>query len=401
LKDLDRMKIPTLAAHAGVPSVVPDFLPTVLPIHASVTYRYESMNELDAVFEGTQPGFVYSRHGNPTIKALEDAVASLENAEASLAFSSGMAAIYATLICSCGGSSSPVVAARDIYGATRALLEKLLSDCGVATRFVDTTDLSAVEEACTQTEPAALLVETVSNPLLRVSDIQRLAQAAHRHGAILLVDSTFTTPVLNRPIELGADVVIHSATKYLSGHGDVLGGVVSSTGEWVTTLSETAKLTGATLGPQEAWLILRGLRTLPLRIQRQSKNAMKVAEWLEDRTRVGPVYYPGLPSHPHHGLAQRLFDDRGFGGMVSFELQNAGQDRVFRFLDALRVCIPVTTLGDVCTTLLYPAHSSHRSLTPRQRSNLGIADGLVRMSVGIEAVEDIINDLDQALNVLG
>ncbi len=240
-------------------------------------------------------------------------------------------------------------------------------------------------------------METVSNPLLKVADLPALADIAHRYGAALLVDNTFATPYLVRPLALGADIVVHSATKYLGGHGDVLAGVVITPAARREALMEVLKTTGANLGPVEAWLLLRGLRTLVLRVERQFANALTVARWLEAHPRIARVLYPGLPSHPQHERAARLFGGRGFGGIVTFELKDAGQREVFRFLDRLRLCIPATSLGDIQTLVLYPAHSSHRGLSPEERAALGITDGMVRLSVGIEAVEDILSDLGRAL----
>ena len=392
-------RLATRAVHAGRATARPDFTPTVTPIHPSVTYVYERMEDLDAVFAGTQRGYVYGRYGNPTVTALEEAVAALEEGEAGLAFGSGMAAIHTALLAVGARAGSALVAAQDIYGATYALLGQLMRSQGVTVRFVDVADLDAVEAACAGTRPVALVIETVSNPLLKVADLSALAEVAHRHGAALLVDNTFATPCLVQPAKLGADVVIHSSTKYLGGHGDVLSGVVITSQGRRADLFEVLKLTGGNLGPQEAWLVLRGLKTLPLRMRQHCENAMAVAQWLEGHPKVSRVYYPGLPSHPQHDLAGRLFGDRGYGGMVAFELAGAGQAEVFRFFEALRLCLPATTLGDVYTLVLYPAHASHRALSPEERARIGIGDGLVRMSVGIEAVEDILGDLEQALEV--
>jgi cystathionine gamma-synthase/methionine-gamma-lyase len=387
----------TRAAHAGTPSVAGDFLSTVTPIHPSVTYIYGRMEELDEVFAGTRPGYVYTRHGNPTVAALEESVAALEEGEAAVAFASGMAAIHAALLASGVRAGSAVVAARDIYGATYALLEGLLRTQGVTVSFVDVTDLAEVAAVCTSLRPAVVLVETISNPLLKVADLPALAEIAHRHGAALIVDNTFATPVLVQPLKLGADLVIHSATKYLSGHGDALGGIVVTSRARRTGLLEVLKVTGGNLGPQEAWIILRGLKTLPLRIRQHCENALTLARRLEGHPRIGRVYYPGLPSHRQHELAGRLFQGRGYGGVLSFELDGAGRREVFRFFESLQLCLPATTLGDVCTLVLYPAHSSHRALSAEERARIGIGDGLVRMSVGIENVEDIIWDVEQAL----
>ncbi len=401
MNDVTIRHLATRAVHARTRSLHPDFIPTVTPIHPSVTYHYERMEDLDAVFAGTRQGYVYARHGNPTVTALEETVAALEEGEMALAFASGMAAIHAALLATGGRAGSAVVVAQDLYGATYALLDRLLRSQGVMVRFVDIEDIEAVETACAELRPVALLVETVSNPLLKVADIPALAGVAHRYGAALLVDNTFATPCLAQPLNLGADVVIHSSTKYLGGHGDVLSGVVVTSGARQADLLEVLKLTGANLGPHEAWLVLRGIKTLPLRMRQHCENGLAVARWLEAHPRVSRVLYPGLPSHPQHSLAKRLFQGRGYGGMVAFDLAEADQSQVFRFFDALRLCLPATTLGDVCTLVLYPAHSSHRALSPEERACIGIGDGLVRMSVGIEAVEDLLSDLEQALGALG
>ena len=389
--------LPTRAVHAGKPALGPDFTPTVAPVHHSVTYRYPAMDDLDGVFGGTRSGYVYGRYGNPTVTALEEAVATLEEGEAALAFGSGMAAIQAALLASGARTGATVVAAQDIYGATYSLLTQLLHSQGVTVRFVDATDVDAVEATCAEVSPAALIVETISNPLLKVADLPALAEIAHRRGTTLLVDNTFATPCLVQPLKLGADAVIHSITKYLSGHGDVLGGIVVTSEAGRAELFEVLKVTGGNLGPQDAWLALRGMRTLSLRMRQHCENALKMAHWLEKHPRVSQVLYPGLSSHPQHALAKLLFGERGYGGMVAFEIDEADQREVFRFFEALQLCIPVTTLGDVHTTMLYPAHSSHRALSPEERARIGIGDGLVRMSVGIEAADDLLGDLEQAL----
>jgi len=396
----NRPHMSTQAAHAGVSRPGPGWTPTVAPIHPSVTYRYEGMQALDEVFAGTRQGYVYARYGSPTVTALEEAVAALEGGEAALAFASGMAALHATLLAVGARAGSAVVAAQDVYGGTYALLDRILRSQGVEVRFVDVADPAAVEAACAALEPVALVVETISNPRLVVADLPALAELAHRVGAVLVVDNTFATPCLVQPLALGADVVVHSATKYLGGHGDVLGGVVVTSAARRAEMLEVLKVTGANLGPQEAWLVLRGLRTLVLRVRQQCQNADVIARWLTDHPGVSHVNYPGLPSHPQHRLAGDLFGERGYGGMVSFELAGADQAKVFRFLEALRLCLPVTTLGDVCTTVLYPAHSSHRALSPEERARVGIGEGLVRVSVGIEAVEDLLDDLEQALRTI-
>jgi cystathionine beta-lyase/cystathionine gamma-synthase len=400
MTDRKSWRLATQAVHVGRPKADADFIPTITPIHPSVTYRYPSMDALDEVFAGTRKGYVYARYGSPTLTALEEAVALLEGGEAALALASGMAAIHVALLALGARSGSAVVAAQDIYGATYTLLDQLMRTQGVTVRFVEADDLEAVNKACVELRPVALLVETISNPLLKVANLPALVDVAHRCGAALVVDSTFATPYLVRPLVLGADLVIHSATKYLAGHGDVLGGVVVSSRKLREEMFEVLKATGGNLGPQEAWLALRGMRTLALRMRQHCENALQVARWLDGHARVSRVLYPGLASHPQHRLAGELFGDCGYGGMVSFELAGAGQHEVFRFFEALRLCLPATTLGDVHSLLLYPAHSSHRALSAEERARIGIGEGLVRMSVGIEAIEDLLQDLEAALATL-
>ena len=383
----------------------PIFTPVATPIYHASSYVYEEMETLDATFAGTFDGPMYTRYGNPTVSALEVAVAALEGGEAALAYGSGMAAIHGALLAAGAWAGTSVVAAQDVYGATYALLNRLLASQGVTVRFVDTADFAAVEAAFAAARAAgapavALIVETISNPLLKVADLPALAELAHAAGAALIVDNTFASPYLCRPLELGADYVVHSATKYLGGHGDVLGGVVVTSKERRRELNEINKLVGANLGPQEAWLVLRGIKTLPLRVQRQCDNAAQVAAWLVDHPRVSHVNYPGLASHPQHALAARLLERGAFGAMISFDLRDGDRARVFRFMEALRLVLPATTLGDVYSLVLYPAHSSHRALDAELRRRIGIGDGLVRLSVGIEDPADIIADLEQALAAL-
>ena len=410
------ISIYTLAVHAGeratktTPLTGPDaghgYEAVVTPVHHSVGYTYEDSEDLDSVFAGTSDNPVYTRYGNPTVSAFETAVAALEGGEAALAYGSGMAAIHAALLAAGARAGSSVVAAHDVYGATYALLSRLLSSQGVTVRFVDVADLNAVREALDEVHPVALLVETMSNPLLKVADLPALARLSHEAGAAFIVDNTFATPVLCRPLAMGADYVVHSATKYLGGHGDVLGGVVvvPSRAERAK-LNELNKLLGANLAPQEAWLAHRGLKTLPLRMERQCQNAAIVADWLEGRDRVTRVNYPGLRSHQQHGLAAALFGrpplrEPMFGAMMSFDLAGAGRAEVFRFMEALRLVQPATTLGDVYTLTLYPAMSSHRALDAETRDRIGIGEGLVRLSIGIEDPGDIVADLDQALTAM-
>lgn len=387
----------TQAVHAGERGPRPDFTPVVTPIYNSVGYLYESMDQLDAVFAAEREGYVYPRYGTPTNAALERAVAILEGGEAALSFASGMAAIHAALLATGLEAGQAVVAAQDVYGASYALLANLFTSLGMRGHFVDITDLAAVERAIVEEKPRAVFCEAISNPLLKVADVPSVAELAHANGAEMVVDSTFATPYLVRPLTLGADYVVHSSTKYLGGHGDVLGGVVVTSAERRERLWELTKITGGNLGPNQAWLTMRGLKTLPLRMAQHCRNAAAVAAWLAEHPRIAKVNYPGLPSHPQHAVATRLFREGCYGGMVSFEIAGAGRAEVFRFMEALELVLPATTLGDVYSLTLYPAHSSHRALSPEERAAIGIGEGLVRLSVGIEDVEDIIADLDQAL----
>jgi cystathionine beta-lyase/cystathionine gamma-synthase len=397
VKDLTQKSFQTRAVHAGERVPPADYRPVSTPIWPTVGYLYESMDDLDSVFAHTKPGQVYLRYSNPTVEAFELAVANLERAEAAQAYGSGMAAIHAAILAAGVKAGTSVVAALDVYGATFTLLNNLFTSLGVNVCMVDVSDHAEVEAAIKETKAVALLVESISNPLLKVADIPALAKLAHRLGASLLVDSTFASPYLINPLALGADFVIHSATKYLSGHGDALAGIIVTSQDNKNKLFEMNKLVGAVLGPFEAWLALRGLKTLPLRMKQQCESALQVASWLQSQPRVKKVNYPGLASHAQHALAKQLFEGKGYGGVLSFEIDGAGKAQIYRFMEALTICLPATTLGDIYSLVLHPATSSHRTLTAEERARVGIPDGLVRLSVGIESVEDILADLESAL----
>jgi cystathionine gamma-synthase/methionine-gamma-lyase len=394
---MNKRSFQTRAVHAGERVKGADFTPVAAPIYPTVGYLYDSMDDTDAVLGGTRPGFVYTRYANPTTSAFEEAIANLENAEAAQAYGSGMAALHAAILGADAKAESTIVAALDLYGATFSLLRGLMSTLGMTIRLIDATDHHAVSDALTQTGSTLLLVETISNPLLKIADIPALAKIAHQHNAALLVDNTFASPYLYNPLKHGADYSIHSATKYIGGHGDVTAGVIATSFERKKKLFELGKMTGGILGPFEAWLALRGVKTLPLRMKAQCANAMQIAEWLTQHPRVAKVNYPGLESHKQHSLASQLFEGKGFGGMISFEIKDANKSAVFRFMEKLSLFLPATTLGDVYSLVLHPMTASHRSLTPEERAKVGIADGLVRISCGIESAEDLIGDLDQAL----
>ena len=402
-----RRKPHTAAVHAGERAAQPRFRPTSTPIYNTTTYLYDTAAELDEAFEA-DPSFVYARHGNPTIHALETALAALEGGPAgtvAFACASGMAALHAAILASGIGSGERIVVSRNLYGATGGLLKNIFMPLGVDVRFVETTDLAATALAVQGADTRVLLVETLSNPLLRVADIPALAEIAHAHGAQLIVDATFTPPVLLRPLELGADLVTHSTTKYISGHGDVLGGAIIGGPDYETPLRTVTRLIGGALGPHEAWLTLRGLKTLALRYERQCANAWRIARWLYDHPAIETVHFPGLPGHPDREIAARLFGQGAqiegvsvpHGAMVAFTIRDADRDRAYRFLDRLELCLRATSLGDIYTIVAYPPMASHRDLTAKERARIGITDGLIRLSVGIEHIDDIIADLAQAL----
>jgi cystathionine beta-lyase/cystathionine gamma-synthase len=368
--------------------------PLVPPLVQSVAFDYGSMDEQDAIFANQKPGWVYGRYGTPTTAALEAGLAELDEVEDAVCFVSGMAAI-GTLFGVILAEGGRIVAQEDTYGATRAMLQRFAVERKAAVAFVDPTDLAAVDAAL-RTKTALLYVEAISNPLLRVTDIAALAERAHAAGAKLCVDATFATPVLYRPAGLGADLVLHSLTKYINGHGDVMGGSVGGATAEVVKLRERVMSDGAYLPPHEAWLTIRGMRTLELRVTRQCAGAVALATHLAGHAKVARVFYPGLATHPQHQLAGDQYGERG-GGVVTFALKDDTKAAAYRFLDALEVAASATTVGDLFTEVLHPATASHRRIDAAERVRMGITDGTVRVSVGIEDPYDIVADIDQAL----
>lgn len=390
----------TRALHGPNSKRHPNYTGASTPIYPSAWFIYDDLADMDAVFAGARSGFVYGRYGNPTVVELEETVARLESADEATAFGSGMAAMHAALLTGNLSAGDRILASRDVYGATYSLLSKVFPRFGLQTAFFDPADLEEAERELARGDIRTVIAETISNPLMKVADVQTLAEMSHKSGARFIIDNTFATPYLLRSLELGADLVLHSATKYLGGYGDVMGGVVAGCTSDVAQLRETAKLIGGILSPFDAWLILRGLRTLAVRMERQCVNAARVARWLAERARVSKVNYPGLETHPQRELAAHMLEHGHFGAMISFEIENAGHNDVMHFLSALKLCLPATSLGDVYTLVLYPAMSSHRALSPEERQAFGIKDNLVRISVGLESPEDVIRDLDRALAAL-
>ncbi len=391
------MQIQSKAVHAGDRKKAPAHIPSTTPIHTASSFFYESMEQLDRIFGREEEGYCYSRYDNPSSAALEELLTSLENGHGSLTCGSGMAALHMAVLTALTDRRKSVLAANALYGATVSLLMKVLEPAGVDVTFVDICDLDAVREAVAESKPGCILVETISNPLLRVGQLDKLAEIAREAGAALVVDNTFATPLLVRPLELGAHFSVHSVTKYLAGHGDVLGGAVITDREHLEVLRALSRAIGPVLGPFESYLTMRGIKTFPLRMERQCANACRIAQWLGSHPRVERVYFTGDPNHPDAATIRRLFPSNLFGAMVSFELKGAGRDEIFRFMDALKMIVRATSLGDVHTMMLYPVMSSHREISPKHRERMGIRENLVRLSVGIEAADDIIADLEQAL----
>ena len=381
----DRARFSTICLHAGQ-EPDPSTGAIVTPIYQTSTYVQDEL--------GRHKGFEYARTQNPTRMALERNIAAIESGKAGFAFASGMAAIgaVATLL----SSGDHVVVSDNTYGGTFRLFDKVLTRYQLAFTYVDTSDLQAVERAMT---PATrmLFVETPSNPIMALTDLSAVARLAHRHRVRLVVDNTFASPYNQRPIELGADLVVHSTTKYLNGHSDSVGGIVIAVGdeeiEWLTFVQNTE---GAILGPFDSWLVLRGTKTLPVRMQAHNVNGLALAEFLSAHPKVKKVFYPGLPSHPQLELARRQM--RGFGGMLSFDLGSLEAAR--RVLNGVRLISLAESLGGVETLISHPATMTHASVPADRRAALGITDGLVRISAGVEDIDDLREDLTQALRLV-
>ncbi len=364
----------------------------VPPIIANSAFAYDNVEMWRAVALNQAPGDIYSRNSNPTTALLEEKVAALEGAEAATSFTTGMAAISTTLFALLRPGQRAVTV-RDAYGATYLHFTQILPRFDVDCHVCETEDHDEIEAAITR-GCDLLYLESPTNPTLKVLDLARLAAAARRVGAITIVDNTFATPFNQNPIALGADLVIHSATKFLCGHGDVLGGVVCGSRDLVETVYRHRELTGPSLQAHEAYLLLRSLKTLGLRVQRHNENALTLARYLEQHPKVEGVYYPGLESHPGHEIAKRQM--HGFGGVLSFEIKG-GFESVMCFLPRLRYAYMAANLGQVETIVGPPATTSHVELTDKERAEAGIPEGLIRYSVGIEDVEDLLADLEQAL----
>ncbi len=376
-------------------SRVPDVrqVPTAVPIYQTATFAAGDAEELAAVLTGEQPGYAYSRIDNPTVVALGDAVAELHGAEAGVALATGMAAIHAALL-SLLRAGDRLLIGQVGYGTTRTQVEAAFGRLGVDLGYVDTTDVAAVDAALAARPTRVLHVETIANPTCVLADLPALAEAAHRHGAVLTVDNTFASPAVCRPLEHGADLVVESATKYLSGHSDVMAGAVVGSRARIDAVRSALIDTGATLGPFAAFLVLRGIATLAVRIERQSRTAAALAAFLERSDGVTRVLYPGLASHPQREVAGRILDLGG--AMLAVEL-SGGREAGRAFFDALRIPERTASLGSVHTMVVHPPTSSHRALDATALAAAGIAEGLLRVSVGLEDEADLVADFAQAL----
>ena len=396
------MSLHTKSVHSGDRKRTGGGVPVTTPIHTAVSHFYDDVETLDKVFAHEVEGPSYGRYSNQTTAALEELIASLENGAGALATSSGMSALHMALTVALTDRRRSVLAASALYGATINMLTKVFEPTGVEVHFVDFNDVEAVAEAIAEHKPGALLMETVSNPLLRVAPLDKIAELAKAADTPLIVDATFSSPRVIRPLEFGATYVVHSLTKYFSGHGDVLGGMVIANEPEISRLHNLSRTVGFLLGPFDSYLAMRGCKTFALRMERQCDNAVIVAKALAENPRVSKVHFTGNPDHPDAQIIARLFDPGFHGAMIAFEVRDGNKDadrtRIFQIMNALRMIVPATSLGDVHSMVLYPPIASHRDLSPIHRARLGIRENLIRLSIGIEDPADIVADLNQALS---
>lgn len=391
--DLDGMGFDTLAVRAGQHRT-PESEHSD-PLFFTSSYVFRTAADAAARFAGDVPGNVYSRYTNPTVRTFEERIAALEGAEQAVATSTGMSAILSVVMSLCSAGDH-VLVSRSVFGSTISLFEKYLKRFGVEVDYVPLAELAGWDAAI-KPNTRLLFVESPSNPLAELVDIAALAEIAHAKGAMLVVDNCFCTPALQQPLKLGADVVVHSATKFIDGQGRCMGGVVAGRAELMKEVVGFLRTAGPTLSPFNAWVFLKGLETLNLRMRAHCANAQALAEWLEQQDGVEKVHYAGLKSHPQHELAQR--QQKGFGAVVSFEVKG-GKEGAWRFIDATRLVSITANLGDSKTTITHPATTSHGRLTPQERASAGISDSLIRLAVGLEDVTDLQNDLARGLAAL-
>lgn len=390
-------RLGTKCVHAGERWALPNYRELGTPIHSANIYFYEKFQELDDLVHGIKPGYSYARWGTPTLAVLERLMSTLTKAEVTLVSSSGMAAIHVALLASGLVQGTKLVCSRDLYGPSLDLIKKIFAGLGVEVFTWDFTDIIGLERLIESEVPDVVYFEVMTNPLLKIIDAPRIIEVAHHFGAKVIIDNTFLTPYIFKPLEHGADYVVHSVSKYLSGHGDVLAGSVSTRRENMEVLRSTLATTGCTLSSNSAWLAIRGIKTFHLRMPKHCENALELARYLENNSAVSRVFYPGLPSHPQHRLAKRIFSNEHYGGMITFEITKCSQDKVYEFIDSLKVIIPAGSLGDVHSLILPPSRTTHHKLTKEDLKLIGIKPNTVRLSVGLEDVGDLKMDLDQAL----
>lgn len=389
---LDKAGFMTRQVHAG--EINDPYGSATVPIYQTSTFKFKNADHGADCFSGKSDGFIYTRLGNPTVCALERAVASLENGFGGIATSSGMAAIT-TVYMALLGAGKHIVSHNSIYGPARGVMETIFSRFGVEYSYIDTTDLDQVRRAI-RPETAMIYTETPANPTIAISDIKALAEIAHEHNIPLVVDNTFCSPYIQRPIEFGADIVVHSMTKSLNGHADIVAGmIISATEKYHKILKPVMQNMGCNMDPHQAYMAHRGLKTLALRVERSQQSAQKVAEFLESHPKVAWIKYPGLKSHPQYELAQKQM--RGPGSMMSLELKG-GLDAGKRMMDGVELVMLAVSLGGIESLIQHPASMTHSKISHEKKIEADITDGLVRISVGIEDVEDIIADLSQALD---
>ena len=384
----------TLAIHAGITGF-PDRGAVSPPIYQTSTFQFHDTAHLDAILSGTVEGDLYTRYSNPTQRVVERTLAALEKTEAAMVVGSGMAAITTTIL-GLLKTGDAILTTADIYGGAYHFFHDFLPRFDIKVIMVPSHDAGTLEAAMTP-ETKMIYIESPTNPLLNILPLEEVAELGRKHECITVIDNTFATPVNQTPADFGFQVILHSATKYLGGHSDIIAGAVTGPEEIINTLRKTLRILGPTLDPFAAWLMLRGIKTLSVRVEKQNKNALELAAYLERHPRVRRVYYPGLPSHPHHDLAKKQM--RGFGGVLSFEIEGTGQDAA-KFVESVEMMAMAPSLGAVETLITQPVTTSHRSYTPEDRKKAGISESLVRIAAGIENIEDLIADCERGFAAL-